>query len=66
MLEHMVGFLLEGTTMESKFNQQEYISNFNKEKYTQFNVRLSKEEKTELDVLLKKQIFQEQSLLKKY
>ena len=40
--------------MESKFNQQEYINNFNKVKYTQFNVRLSKEEKMELDELLKK------------
>ena len=40
--------------MESKFNQQKYINNFNKVKYTQFNVRLSKEEKTELDELLKK------------
>ena len=40
--------------MESKFNQQEYINNFNKVKYTQFNVRLSKEEKMELDELLRK------------
>ena len=37
-----------------EFNQQEYINNFNKVKYTQFNVRLSKEEKMELDELLKK------------
>lgn len=40
--------------MKSKFNQQEYINNFNKENYSQFNVRLTKEEKKELDKLLKK------------
>lgn len=36
-----------------EFNQQEYINNFNKAKYTQFSVRLSKHEKEELDLSLK-------------
>lgn len=40
--------------MKSEFNQREYINNFNKENYSQFNVRLAKDEKKELDELLKK------------
>ena len=40
--------------MKKEFNQQKYINEFNKENYSQFNVRLKKEEKEELDKLLKK------------
>lgn len=37
-----------------KFNQKEYIQNYQKEHYSAFKVDLKKEEKEELDVLLKK------------
>lgn len=37
-----------------KFNQKEYIQNYQKEHYAVFKVDLKKEEKLELDSLLKK------------
>lgn len=37
-----------------KFNQKEYIKDFHKLNYSQFKVDLKKEEKEELDILLKK------------
>lgn len=39
--------------MTKEFNQIKYINEFNKENYKQFSVRISKEEKEELDNLLK-------------
>ena len=39
--------------MEEEFNQKKYINEFNKANYTQFNVRLLKYEKKELEQLLK-------------
>lgn len=38
--------------MKKEFDQQKYINEFNKGNYSQFNVRLTKDEKKELDELL--------------
>lgn len=40
--------------MKKEFNQQKYVNGFNKDNYLQFNVRLKKAEKEELDKLLEK------------
>lgn len=40
--------------MKKEFDQQKYINEFNKGNYSQFNVRLKKETKNELDKLLEK------------
>ncbi len=39
---------------KKEFNQQQYIKEYNKEHYKTFKVELKKEEKEELDELLKK------------
>ena len=38
---------------KKKFNQKEYIKDFHKKYYSQFKVDLKKEEKEEIDMLLK-------------
>ena len=38
---------------KKEFNQKEYINNYKKEHYSAFKVNLKKEEKQELDKLLK-------------
>lgn len=40
--------------MKKEFNQKEYINNYKKEHYSAFKVNLKKDEKLELDQLLKK------------
>lgn len=46
---------------EKFFNQQEYINKYNRENYKQFKVHLKKEEKEELDLLIKQNGFNSNS-----